>query len=236
MELKNKIIFYKKYIYKVVKEDEKHCYINKLKVDNTLEIEYDFNKIINFPNIKMLHFEDTIDDEKKETKIKKYQLKNVQIIENVNNYYLSNGELKDNYINLWANFIDAYNFETLMTVKYYIFLLTNGKFKKMFKEQRELELYIFCILMCHGPPPKKGIIPYIDIIKQLGYEKIFITLREEAMKIEMLNFKCVENECCPACLSSDVKNYVGLYKCSHHICFDCYIDWTIKTCPICRSN
>ena len=31
---------------------------------------------------------------------------------------------------MWCNVINAFNFEAEMTIKYYISLLTNGKFKK----------------------------------------------------------------------------------------------------------
>ena len=48
MQLQNKIIYYNKYLYRVVNFDDKHYYINKLIVDNTLNIKYDFNDIINF--------------------------------------------------------------------------------------------------------------------------------------------------------------------------------------------
>ena len=108
MELLNNIIYYKNYIYKVVNFDEKNYYINKLIIDNTLIIEYEFNNVVNFQNMQLLHFENKVDD-KDLIKIKKtrIKLKNIKIIEDVNNYYLSNGELKDNYINNWSNVVNA---------------------------------------------------------------------------------------------------------------------------------
>ena len=144
MELLNKIIYYNNYMYKVVNFDEKHYYINKLMIDNTLNIEYDFNNIINFQNMTLLHFENNV-NEKDEIRVKRTQikLKKIKIIDDINNYYLSNGELKDNYINIWSNVVNAWNFEAEVTVKYKISLLTNGKFKKNYKKERENELYIF---------------------------------------------------------------------------------------------
>ena len=70
MQLQNKIIYYNKYLYRVVNFDDKHYYINKLIVDNTLNIEYDFNDIINFQNIQLLHFENK-HLEKNSIKVKK---------------------------------------------------------------------------------------------------------------------------------------------------------------------
>ena len=235
MELLNKIIYYNNYIYKVVNFDEKHYYINKLMIDNTLNIEYDFNNIINFQNMTLLHFENNV-NEKDEIRVKRTQikLKKIKIIDDINNYYLSNGELKDNYINIWSNVVNAWNFEAEVTVKYKISLLTNGKFKKNYKKERENELYIFCLLM---PSVKfKNGLSYLDIIKRLEYEKIFNVLRNEAIKNEMKNYKKIKNECCPVCLSSDVDNFKGLYKCCHHICYECYDSWKIKSCPICRAS
>ena len=235
MELINKIIYYDKYIYKVVNFDEKFYYINKLLTDNILNIEYDFNNIINFPNMQLLHFEDKI-NEKDELKVKKakFKINKIVVIEDINNYYLSNGELKNNY--MWCNVINAFNFEAEMTIKYYISLLTNGKFKKQYKNERENELYIFCLLMCAGPTPLKNALSYNDIIINLGYEKVFNTLRDEAIKNEMKKYKMIKNDFCPVCLDDEIDNYSGLYKCSHHICYDCFIKWNIRTCPICRAN
>ena len=131
MKLLNKTIYYNNYIYKVVNFDEKHYHISKLLIDNTLNIEYEFNNVVNFQNMQLLHFENKFND-KDLIRIKKTQLKlkHIKIIDDINNYYLSNGELKDNYINNWSNVVNAWNFEAEMTVKYKISLLTNGKFKK----------------------------------------------------------------------------------------------------------
>ena len=131
MKLLNKTIYYNNYIYKVVNFDEKNYHISKLLIDNTLNIEYEFNNVVNFQNMQLLHFENKFND-KDLIRIKKTQLKlkHIKIIDDINNYYLSNGELKDNYINNWSNVVNAWNFEAEMTVKYKISLLTNGKFKK----------------------------------------------------------------------------------------------------------
>ena len=237
MKLLNKTIYYNNYIYKVVNFDEKNYHISKLLIDNTLNIEYEFNNVVNFQNMQLLHFENKFND-KDLIRIKKTQLKlkHIKIIDDINNYYLSNGELKDNYINNWSNVVNAWNFEAEMTVKYKISLLTNGKFKKNFNKDRENELYIFCLLMCNGTTQLKGGLSYLDIIKKLKYDKIFEALRKEAISNEMKKFKRIKNEWCPVCLSSDVDNFKGLYKCIHHICYDCYDKWKAKTCPICRAS
>ena len=235
MELLNKIIHYNKYIYKVVNTDEKYYYINKLLIDNELNIEYDYNEIIHFTNIKLLHFEDKIND-KEQLKIKISKFKNYQIIDNINNYYLCNDELKYNYNNKWSNIVNAWNFEGEIAVKFYISLLTNGKFKKNFKEEREHELYIFCLLMCSGPPPIKKGLPYLDIIINLGYQNIFNKLKEEAINNEMKKIEFIKDVSCPVCLSAEVNNYKGLYKCCHHSCYNCYMQLKNKTCPLCRAK
>ena len=234
MELLNKIIHYNKYIYKVVKTDKKYYYINKLITDNELNIEYDYNEVINFTNIKLIHFENKI-NEKEQLKIKISQFKKYQIIDDVNNYYLCNDELKDNYNNKWSNIINAWNFEAEITIKFYISLLTNGKFKRHFKDERDNKLYIFCLLMCNSQPPIKEGLLYYDILINLGYQKIFNKLKEEAIINEMKNFELIKNVSCPVCISSEVNNYKGLYKCCHHTCYECYIQWKNKTCPMCRA-
>ena len=90
--------------------------------------------------------------------------------------------------------------------------------------------------MCNVSTRLKGGLSYLDIIHKLGYEKIFETLRNEAIRNEMRKYKKIKNVSCPVCLSSNVDNFKGLYKCIHHICYDCYDKWKIKTCPICRAN
>ena len=131
--------------------------------------------------------------------------------------------------------VNSWNFQTEYNVNYYIALLTNGNFKKNYKEDRNIELYIFCLLMANGPPPISKGVSYTEVIKSLGYEKIFKSLREEAIKNAMKNFELIGNETCPTCLSSEVDNYKGLYKCCHHSCYQCYMDWKKRTCPICRA-
>ena len=235
MEILNKIIHYNKYIYKVVNFDKKYYYLNALLIDNDLILEYDFNEIINFTNIKLLHFEDKI-NEKEQLKIKSKKLKNYVIIDDINNYYLCNDELKDNYNNKWSNVVDAWDLQGEINVKYFIALLSNGKFKRYYKKEREHELYIFCLLMCNGPPPIKKGLSYYDIIVNLEYQKIFNKLKEEAINNEMRNFELIKNEFCPVCLSTEVKNYKGLYKCCHHSCYNCYMQWKTRTCPLCRAK
>ena len=48
------------------------------------------------------------------------------------------------------------------------------------------------------------------------------------------------NDACPVCLSDDVKCYKKFYKCSHHICGECFINWKKKdclsNCPMCRAS
>ena len=236
-ELENKIIYYKNYIYKINSIDNKYYYLNKLIKDNELGVENDYKKILDFPNIKLVHFENKIDD-KKQIKIKINLLTDFKIIDDIKNYYLYNDELKDNYTTTWATVIDSWNLESEFTIKYYISLLTNGQFKKKYKSSRAEELYMFCLLMCSGEGPIKGGLSYIKIIKNLGYEKIFDSLKKEAIKNEMEKFTKItnKNESCPICLSSDVDLYKGLYKCCHHTCYDCYMEWSVHTCSICRAS
>ena len=62
MELLNKIIYCINYINKVGNFDEKNYYINKFIVEKLLIIEYEFNNVVNFEYMKLLHFENKVDD------------------------------------------------------------------------------------------------------------------------------------------------------------------------------
>lgn len=235
MELLNKFIYYNKFIYKIVDINKNNYYINKLLVDNELLIEFDYDDIINFPKTLLLHFENNI-NEKEQLKIKNLHKKSYTLIENVDNCYLSNGELHLDYINKWSNVVNELNLQTEYCVKYYISLLTNGKFKKRYYRDRDDELYFFCLLIARSSPPIKNSLSYLEVIESLGFTKIFNVLKEEAIRNEMKKFKIAPNETCPCCLSDEINNYIGLYKCSHHTCYDCYINWQSKTCPICRAG
>ena len=233
MELINKIIYYDNYMYKVVNfQNKKYC-IHKLIKNNELFIEFDeYKNVHNFKDIKLIHFEDNIEPKQKIIK----ELKNYVILDDITNYYLCNGLLMNGYIQKWSNVVNAWNFEAEYNIKFYISLLTNGKFKKYYEEDRNNELYIFCLLMCDAKPRITGGLSYLQIIENLGYDKIFYTLKKEAIQNEMKKFELVKNDICPMCLSTDIENYKGLYKCSHHACYECYMNWSNRTCPLCRAE
>ena len=91
MRFLNKIIYYNKTMYKIVRTTKNYFYINTLEKDNEVIINSDSYEYINIlPKIeeeKLTHFVDILTKEK-EIKIKKINLKNYLIIDDIDNVYL----------------------------------------------------------------------------------------------------------------------------------------------------
>ena len=232
MKLINKTIFFNNSIYNVSKITNKYYYLNELTIDNELLLENEYNNIINYPNEILKHFTTTI-NEKVIKKIKIDKLNDYKIIDNVNDVYLKNNNLYDNYNEVWLNVYNLNKYIKEFNVKFFMCLLTNGKFKKHYKLEREQELTMFCLHVVPIPPLVRDSITYLEVIEQLGYTKVYNTLLNEAIKIEMVNTELIIEQC-PICLI-EKDNYKGLYNCCHHTCYECFYNWSKRTCPICRA-
>ena len=62
MELLNKTIFFNKSIYTISKLTNKYYYLYELTIDNELLLENEYNSIINFPNEKLIHYSNKINE------------------------------------------------------------------------------------------------------------------------------------------------------------------------------
>jgi hypothetical protein len=133
---------------------------------------------------------------------------------------------------LW--FTDEWKYQSIYYIKYYIKLFTDNEFKKKHRKIREneMELFVYSFVGDH----KKD----LEIIENLGYTETFLKLKEEAENNYLKDKVEVKNECCPVCLSDEVKIYRNFYKCIHPICQECFINWLPnnrcgRNCPICRA-
>ena len=233
MELLNKTIFFNKSIYTISKLTNKYYYLYELTIDNELLLENEYNSIINFPNEKLIHYSNKI-NEKSFKKIKIENLTNYTVIDNLNDVYLKNNVLFDNYNVTWLNVYNINKYIKEFNVKIFMCLLTNGKFKKYHKIERQEELTTFCLHVVPIRPLVRDSITYLEVIENLGYTKLYNELLNEAIKIEMSNSEIIYTQC-PICLI-DKDNYKGLYNCCHCVCYECFYKWTERTCPICRAS
>ena len=82
----------------------------------------------------------------KQIKIKKINLKNYLITDDIENIYLVNNEIKQDYYTNWKNDLFSINCINIY-IRYNIHLLTNKYTKKNKKECRENKLFLFfCFL------------------------------------------------------------------------------------------
>lgn len=232
--MEHQIIYFNKDIYKITKIKNQFIYINKLQIDNKLILKadkLDFYDKFNIDDNIFYHYTDNI-DKKVKFKIMKDKLINYTIINDVNDVYLFNSKLEYNYNSSYW-FLDKWKYQSIYYIKYYLQLFTDKEIKIHHKEFRdnEIELFIFTFI---GKNKED-----LDIIESLGYTDIFLKLKEEAEIIYFKDNEEVKNECCPVCFSDEVKIYKNFYKCSHPICYECFLNWCpvngCRNCPICRA-
>ena len=99
----NKIIYYNNEMYKITKISNNNYYLNVLKKDNEITIsteDYDYSEILSkFEKQCLKHYIDEITDVK--IKIKKSEKLN--IINDIENIYLLNNEIQNNYYTDWKH-------------------------------------------------------------------------------------------------------------------------------------
>ena len=238
MRFLNKIIYYNKTMYKIVRTTKNYFYINTIEKDNEAIINSDSYEYINIlPKIeeeKLTHFVDILTKEK-EIKIKKINLKNYLIIDDIDNVYLVNNEIKQDYYKNWKNNLFSTHCINIYII-YHIYLLTDEYIRNNKKEFRESKLFLF---FCYIKIIKKAcnIIDIRDITKKLNLDDKYLILLNENDEIFLKDKKIINNCSCCVCLSN-VKQYVGFYKCNHSFCHDCYKKWSDISiyCPTCRCT
>ena len=125
MSYLNKIIYYNNEMYKITKvSNNNNYYINVLKIDNEVIInseKYEYSEILpKFEKQVLKHYVDEITDVK--LKIKKTEKLN--IINDIDNIYLVNNEIQNNYYNDWKHML--FNVHSInIYITYNIHLLTN---------------------------------------------------------------------------------------------------------------
>ena len=167
-ELLNEIIYYNSTMYKIVRTTKSYFYINALKIDNEHIISaVSFEYIDILPRIeeeKLRHYTDILTNDK-QIKIKKTDLIDYLIIDDIDNIYLVNNEITQDYYKNWKNSMFSTHFINIHII-YHIYLLTNEYIRNNKKEFRESKLFLF---FCYIKIIKKAcnIIDIRDITKKM---------------------------------------------------------------------
>ena len=235
MDLTNKYIYLQNDIYKIKKITKSYIYINSLIIDNIIELkkeDIDFYKELpKFQDQTLKHYSKAIDD-KQLFKIKKGV--DYNIIDNIDDVYIYNNELKYNYQK-----IDIVNIQKKYYMSFNIALYFDKFFKINYEELREENLLYFIYVIKYNAYNTQQ--EDIQILKDLKLYDKYLILKKESETIFLRNKDIILNDTCPVCLCcDDIKQYKGFYKCNHSFCYDCYDNWTFNnynnTCPLCRSD
>ena len=96
----NKIIYYIDTMYKMIRTTKSYFHVNTIEKDNEAIINSDSYEYTNIlPKIqkeKLTHYVDILTKDE-EIKVKKINLKNYLIIDDIENIYLVNNEIKQDY-------------------------------------------------------------------------------------------------------------------------------------------
>ena len=234
----NKIIYYNNEMYKITKVSNNDYYLNFLKIDNEVIIStenYEYSDILpKFEKQFLKHYIDEITDVKH--KIKKSEKLN--IINDIDNIYLVNNEIQNNYYNDWKHTL--FNVHSInIYITYNIHLLSNEYLKKHKKKYIKTQLFFF---FCYIKILKKAcnINDICDYTKKLNLDDKYLILLQENnnnfLKDKKIINNCNGSDICPICLEF-VTQYQGFYKCKHSCCIECYNKWSDNSiyCPTCRS-
>jgi hypothetical protein len=238
--MEEQTIFFNNYIYKIRKITNKYIYVNELKIE--YELKHIKNQIYNYEEYIckylrtldiddeiFVHFSDEINLNKK-FKIAKNKFINYIIIENIDDVYLYNNKLMNDYHD-W--FKQSWDLQSKYSIEFYILLFTNQDIKNNLAEFRKNELLGFFFSYC-GSYEKD-----IYYIKELGYYEIYLQLKEEADQHYFKDKELIQNAECPVCLQSNINVYKNFYQCTHNICYPCFSNWVDndhkRNCPICRA-
>ena len=240
MTLLNKIIYYNDSMYKIVRTTKSYFYIHKLTMDQELILnvkKQHYYKLLPHIDEEILrHYTQTLSNIDKQIKIKKTKLQNYIIVNNIDNMYIHNKELKNDYCEKWKTplFIDV---DIIFYIKYSIYLFDNEYLKINKKEWREDKLIFFVHFI--NLIKKECNTNDIDITKNLNLYDKYLSIFEEYKYIILRDKKIINNCSCCICLSNDIIQYSGFYKCNHFFCYNCYDNWNNinkNSCPICRSS
>ena len=231
----NKIIYYNNEMYKITKISNNNYYLNVLKIDNEVIIStegYDYSEILpKFEKQILKHYIDEITD----VKIKVKKSEKLNIINDIDNVYLLNNVIQNNYYNNWKHTL--FNVHSInIYITYNIHLLTNEFLKIHKKEYINKQMILF---FCYIKILKKAcnIKDIRDYTKKLNLDNEYLSLLQENNNNLLKDKKIINNfESCPICLDS-VTQYQGFYKCKHSCCIECYNKWSDDSiyCPTCRS-
>ena len=148
----NKIIYYNNEMYRITKISNNNYYLNVLKIDNEVIIsteDYDYSEILpKFEKQILKHYIDEITD----VKIKVKKSKKLNIINDIENIYLLNNVIQNDYLKNWKDTL--FNVHSInIYITYNIHLLTN-EFLKIHK--REYINKQLCIFLCYIKILKKA--------------------------------------------------------------------------------
>ena len=231
----NKIIYYNNEMYKITKISNNNYYLNVLKIDNEVIIstdDYDYSEILpKFEKQCLKHYIDEITD----VKIKVKKSEKLNIINDIENIYLLNNVIQNDYFNNWKHTL--FNVHSInIYITYNIHLLSNEFLKIHKKEYINKQMILF---FCYIKTLKKAcnITDIRDYTKKLNLDNEYLSLLQENNNNFLKDKKIINNcDSCPICLDS-VTQYQGFYKCKHSCCIECYDKWSDKSiyCPTCRS-
>ena len=195
----NKIIYYNNDMYKITKVSNNNYYLNVLEIDHEVIIStegYDYSEILpKFEKQILKHYTDEITAVK--IKIKKSEKLN--IINDIENIYLLNNVIQNDYLNNWKNTL--FNVHSInIYITYNVHLLTNEFLKIHKAEYINKQLSIF---FCYIKILKKAcnIQNIRDYTKKLNLDDKYLILLEEHNNNFLEDKKIINNcEGCPVCL------------------------------------
>ena len=235
MSYLNKIIYYNNKMYKITKVSNNNYYMNVLKIDNEVIItseDYEYSEILpKFEKQILKHYIDEITD----VKIKIKKTNKLNIINDIDNIYLVNNKIQNNYYADWKHTL--FNVHSMnIYITYNTHLLSNEFLKKHKKKYIKTQLFFF---FCYIKILKKAcnIKDIRDYTRKLNLDNEYLCLLQEHNNNFLKDKKIINNcDSCPICLEF-VTQYQGFYKCKHSCCINCYNNWSDNSiyCPICRS-
>ena len=236
--LKHKRIFIKNYdnnIYFVKNDGKKYLTLIQMKCDNELKLSNNILLITSNDALIYKHFNisDAYNDYQTTFKLyKKNYIDNVTVIKNIDDVYIVTTQSNNNYINnLYHDYENSLFYKNHKKLTYKIYIknciasiirhLDSTNYNTIKRRDEFYNLHL------------KNIFNHqIEIIKDDDDKELYqnyLIILKKYDKISVLN------DCeCPVCLLN-VKQYT-FYKCHHFLCSECNLNWSLKTCPICRSN
>ena len=184
---------------------------------------------------KHLNISDAHNDDNIQTTFKIYiknYIDNITIIENLENVSIITSKIDNTFINeLCYDYQNSlfYKNDKILSYKIYIKNCIESVIRHLNSTnyntiKRRDEFYNLHL---------KNIFNHqIEIIKTHDDKELYQNYLIILKKYEKIS---ILNDCeCPICLLN-VTQYT-FYKCNHFLCSECHQKWSVKTCPICRSN